>query len=335
MAETFSGSFITASAIQDCDPDGFPDGWGSYSVFFNSSYQQFSLAAPMPDVSRPAFWMGASARGTEQSGMVTGGSLTRPNLTKNNLLISGGNWQFFESQPSQSAMDAAFPPGLYELHLTRTNEAERSIRLTIPSNVPPIPRIVNFEETQSVNPNADFVLKWNEFSEPGTNGSISITIYDSTNLLVFQAPYRCPERSLLPTATEILIPANTLRTNQTFSVEILFGRMFYFSTNDIPQMAGFGQIARRTSFSLKTGGGSILPAVAAILSRQQLKANGNPEFSFSGTIGRSYSVERTSHLGKNDWQEVGVVTIDTSGQAAFEDTQASQEFSKFYRVVAK
>jgi hypothetical protein len=206
--------------------------------------------------------------------------------------------------------------------------------MSMPPSPPPTPKILNFVEAQSINAAADFTLQWNGFAGAGPQDHISMYLSDTNGNVVFQAPDPCIPRELPVTATSVLIPANTLRSNQTYQANILFGRVFYNSTNDVPGMAGYGDIIRNTRFAVATGtGGSVTP-VASSLSEVRLLPNGNPQFTLGGTVGASYRIERTANLINGSWQNLGTVTVLPLGTISFEDTQNPKTFPLFYRAVS-
>jgi hypothetical protein len=141
-------------------------------------------------------------------------------------------------------------------------------------------------------------------------------------------------RELAVTATSVVIPAGTLVDGKTYSATLIFSKVFYASTNQVPEMSGFGSLSRLTSFSMHAGAGGG-PADPATLSDFQLLANGNPEFRLTGTAAQVYSIERTDDLTPTPfWTVVGTVTMDGSGQGVFEDDAVGKTFPLFYRAVA-
>jgi hypothetical protein len=58
---------------------------------------------------------------------------------------------------------------------------------------------------------------------------------------------------------------------------------------------------------------------------------GNPQVTFAGIPGRTYSIQRTLSLVTPSWTTVGSVTADSHGQIVFVDT-SPPEGGAFYRT---
>lgn len=333
-SDTYSGMFITGSATPGCDPSGLPLGWGSYGVTKRSDFRQLSDTEPVSATNEASFVFSAFFSAGATTNAITSGSITLPDGTSDPLTIFGSTGSFFETAANEPALNAAYPPGNYVLRFTRTGGAEHAITLAVPQTGPPIPRIANFSETQSINAGADFTLRWDAFAGAGPDDFISLYLTDTNGNVVFQAPDFCVPRPLAVTDTSIVIPGNTLLSNRTYQAAILFSHMFYNSTNEVPKMAGYGNIIRNTYFTVKTGGGNPVTAIPSRLADFRLLPNGNPEFTLTGTVGISYLVQRTSSLATRVWTEVRAVVIGATGKATFEDTTSPKSLPLFYRVVA-
>jgi hypothetical protein len=330
---TVAGSFRTGSG-GGCDRTGLPPDWGNFSISKNSFYEQTSAADPLP-AAQPAFLFGAFVQSPSSGPVVTGGSVTLPDNTRADLLQGlGGSFFFSTNPPTEAALDSAYPAGSYTLRFTQTGQPERVIAMNMPALGAPVPKIANFSAAQSVDATQDFTLNWGAFTSAGTNDYINLFVSDDLGDVVFQAPDPCVPRNLLPTATSIVIPANALKTNQTYLATLAFGHVFYFSTNAVPQMFGAGNISRNTRFTIDTGpGGPGLPDPAN-LTGYRLLPNGNPEIDLAGTPTRSYSIERTGSLSTPNWTPVGTVGMDATGKGIFQDSQPNKTFPLFYRAVA-
>lgn len=149
---------------------------------------------------------------------------------------------------------------------------------------------------------------------------------------VFQAPDPCVPRELPVSATSIVIPAHTLRSNQTYQAALTFGRVGYYSTNTVAEMAGQAWVTRRTDFTLRTGPGTVAGIPARFVG-YRLLPNGNPELTFTGTPLHPYTLQRATSLSARDWTRVGSATTDATGRATFEDAPPGKKPPLFYRAV--
>jgi hypothetical protein len=333
---TVSGSFTTGEGggggDEDCD--GVPDGWGGYSLTKGALYDQESTADPVPETPE-GFYFGANISSPEGGAQITEASVTLPDGSTRDLEEFFGFLFYSDSAELESELEAAYPGGSYGLRFTQSGEPERVINMSMPANNVPVPKILNYTEAQAIEAAADFTLEWNAFNGAGTDDFLMVSVSDEdTGDVVFEAPDYCLPRELAVTATSVVIPAGTLVDGKTYSATLIFSKVFYASTNQVPEMSGFGSLSRLTSFSMHAGAGGG-PADPATLSDFQMLANGNPEFRLTGTAAQVYSIERTDDLTPTPfWTVVGTVTMDGSGQGVFEDDAVGKTFPLFYRAVA-
>jgi hypothetical protein len=331
---TVSGSFWTGEGGGDEDCDGLPDGWGGYSLSKGAFYNQASAADPIPETPE-GFYFGSNINSPEGGSPVTEASVRLPDNSTRDLEEFFGFFIYSATADLESELEAAYPAGSYAVRFTQTGEPQRVINMTMPANNVPVPKIQNFPEAQAIDAAQDFILRWNSFTGATEDDFLSISVSEEEGDVVFEAPDLCLPRELAVTATSVVIPAGTLVDGQTYTATLLFGKVFYASTNAVPEMSGFGSLSRMTTFSMRagTGGG---PADPATLSDFRLLENGNPEFQLSGTPARVYTIERTGDLTPTvQWTVVGAVTLDGAGQATFEDTGVGKSFPLFYRAVAE
>lgn len=329
----YSGQFTTGeggSGGEDCDPDGYPETWGTYSLSKMAMYQQTSTADPVPDGESP-FMFGVFLTSPQAGPALTAGTLTLPDNSTKTLEAIFSFLSYSDTPATEAALNAAYPPGNYTLRFTQSGQAERVITMTMPAVTIPVPKIANFNEAQTVNAAQDFTLRWNAFTGAGAADYLSVMVTDTNGNVMFQAPNLCIPRELPVTATSTVIPANALQTDKTYRGTLTFGRMFYSSTNAVPEMGGFGGYARFTEFTVKTGTGGA--AGQARFTGYRLLPNGNPQMDLTGTPGASYTIQRTGNVGSANWTSAGTATMNGGGQAVFEDTQAGKVFPLFYRAV--
>lgn len=329
----YEGMFFTATASNECDPDGVPDTWGTYGVQKIATYKQTSAADPTPEKDEP-FVFSAIVYGPPIGPTVISGSVTLPSGSVKPLTNQFANlWICMDYTTNEAALDSAYPAGNYTLRFALTNQPEHAITMNMPVSKPPVPKILNYDEAQTVNAGLDFTLRWNQFTGAGANDSISLFVHATNGTVVFRAPDLCVPRSLPVTATSIVIPANTFKSNATYNASLTFSRTGYSSTNAVPDMAGWSGIGVTTTFTIKTGtGGS---AAQARFTQSRLLPNGNPEMTITGSPQTQYTIERSKTIGQSStWTAVGIVNTDSTGKGIFEDTQAGKAPPLFYRAVS-
>lgn len=341
--EAHAGGFLTGSGGgggggEECELGEVPEGWGFFSVGKTLLYRQNSDAEPVP-ASENAFTFVASLKTPDAEALPSEASVTVPPNNTQAMTITPffGYAMYSDEEATAQALNAAYPGGGYTLRYQQPGQQQRSFSMTMPAGAPPVPRVLNHAEAQSVNAAQAFTLRWNPFT--GVNAqedwvAISITLDGE---VVFDAPDLCVPRELSPTATSIVIPANTLQANRTYQVSLTFSDVFYQSTNAAPSMSGHGAVTVSTEFSLKTGtGGGPGPADPARFTSYRMLENGRPQMTLTGTAGRGYTIQRATRLGPGDWQAAGTVEMSAGGTATFEDAQAGVAVGqpRFYRAVA-
>jgi hypothetical protein len=185
-----------------------------------------------------------------------------------------------------------------------------------------------------VDASQDFTLQWGSFSNGDADDLISVFLFYEDGRVVFQAPDYCLPLPLLPTDSSVVIPANTLIKDRTYSAELLMGKSFYSSTNTFPEMSGYGYRLRATQFTVKTGAGTN-PGLTPVLSAARVQPDGKAAFDLLGTAARTYGIQRSDDLDAATWPEVGTAVTDGAGAAIFVDSQALGNAPRFYRAVAK
>lgn len=334
---TVSGGYqIGAGGGGDCENTEIPEGWGYFGLVKQGSFLQTSPTSiePAPGFEGPPFSFNAIVVAPTAGPAVTAGSLTRPGGAAEPLDVVGGFAALSEDFETEPELHGAFPAGGYTLRFTQAGQPQRVVNMTMPGGALPRPRIANHAAAQAVNAAADFTLQWDAFAGATANDGISLDISDLAGNTVFEAPDVCVPRDLPVNATSVVIPAGTLAAGQTYAGTLTFGRVFYFSTNAVAGMAGSGSVSGSTRFTLRAGGVPG-PGGPATFRNSRLTPGGNPAFELTGTAGVTYGILRAGSVNAANWPEIATVTMDATGTAAFEDTQAGKVFPLYYRAVAK
>ncbi len=336
-----SGSFTTGTGSgggnPDCTPNNIDPTLGSYSLSRLMSYVQTSIAPPVPAADTP-FSFGAFVSAPQAGPSITAGSVTLPNGTRTSLvtLPFGGMLYLMETNATAEGLITAYPGGSYTLRMTPANQSELAVAMSLPAANPTTPRVLNYNESQIINATTDFLMQWDAFAGATANDQIHLSIRDASGTVLFQAPDYCVPRALAPTATSIVIPANTLKENTAYTGELMFGKASYYSTNAVPKMGGYGGANSTTTFSVRTSGGVTPPPAPAQFTAWELLPNGHPRLTLKGTANRTYTIQRASPTFPNpSWQDAGTFTPGANGSATFEDSQLGQPFPLIYRAVGQ
>jgi hypothetical protein len=123
---------------------------------------------------------------------------------------------------SQALLDAAFPTGTYQFNASGTSGSS-STSFDFTTNVYPQSQPfltgTTFSSLQGMNPAAPFTFQFSPFTTgPGASASfLFLTVFDrTTNALVFNQGF------LAPTTTSLVLPANTLLPDHSFTYELIF-----------------------------------------------------------------------------------------------------------------
>jgi hypothetical protein len=336
LTNSYSGQFTTRASVPCNTGDKQLD---TYVISKNSEFLQTSETDPVPDdAGSPAFTFAAFVTEPLRPTDLVGASVLRPAET-NQLTVFGKLASHDETFTSEAALDADAPPGTYVLYPDVNVAAGQGFSMQMPARSLPVPKILNLSEGQALAADADFTLRWNGFTPTGTNQYIALIISDTNGIAVFQAPDFCLPRPLSASATSVLIPANTLRSNQAYTASLTFGEQFFYQSGGPRRnSAGFialGQIVRSTRFEVRAGTVGGVRPVAARISDVTLLANGNPRFTISGTVDASYTVQRKGNLSTADWTAVTNVLMGPIGSSVFEDLSSPKTLPLFYRVVGE
>lgn len=315
---------------------------GSYTVNKLFGHRQTSSTDVVPQPNNPAFF-GTTIASPAFGPSVTNGSLTLPDGTKKAFTNQVGFYTLSAPLGSEAALETAYPAGNYTVRFNQTGQPERVIPMTMPATPATIPRITTYDAAQEIDPASDFTLQWNPFAPQGPGAFIRLIITDEFGKLIFMAPNPCVPRTLDPAATSIVIPTNHFRAGVNYQGLLVFGFNFYNSTNDVPQMVGYGLVQRSTTFTLKSkgagstggngGGGNTNTVAPAMFTSFRVLANGHPQLNLSGSGGKNYMIQRAGSLPASSWNSLGSVTMNASGTGIFEDIDTALKFPAFYRAV--
>jgi len=228
---------------------------------------------------------------------------------------------------SFSNLVSAFPDGEYVFTISNNTT---SVTLPYGTTIPNAPTLANYTAAQAIDATQDFTLSWGPFSGGRRQDYISVKLTDQYGNTVFKSgDYGCPD-SLDGMATSVLLPANTLATNQTYSTEIDFLQILTLDTNSIP---GDALLAGTESDTLSTITTGPEQASAAVLTNAALLPGGGIRFDLATTPGVSYTVQFNGNLS-NPFGWTSLLTSNAAGTLiSFTNTPPVGTNAGFYRAV--
>ncbi|HUL51418.1 MAG TPA: hypothetical protein VLU94_02415, partial [Candidatus Nitrosotalea sp.] len=295
------GFFQTASGggtTNNCS--GNPATNGTFTVFSllkTATYIQNSAGPSTPDNSSDsAFNFGATIV-LSSNRTATSATLTVPGGSPQAMSSFGSFFFVFNSTNDLTKLDALSPPGNYTFAVT--GAPNQTVTANLPTNtLPNAPHLSNYAADQTINAGANFTLQWDAFVGGRTNDTISLQVLDSLNTVLFEITNAAGCPSTLPgTATSVVIPANTMISNQTYTAQIMFSKYVSLDTNSYPGSAVFVLGQSTTAATIATGTGSVTPPPSMVLTNVVWLPGGQFQFEFATAPGTSYTVEYTADAG--------------------------------------
>lgn len=191
---------------------------------------------------------------------VTNATLTPPGKSPVAMEPDWNSFQVGGQYFSQAALDTDFPNGNFIITTMGVNyTASIAVSLT-GDTYPTTPQISNFTAAQSINPNQDFTLTWNNLGLT-SNDFIKVGIYDSTGKnSIFETPPPMNPGALPGNLTSFTIPANTLCPGAQYDVNLIVAKIVNVVTNNNPdgtKTVLASAYAKFLDFPIKTTGTAI------------------------------------------------------------------------------
>lgn len=290
-----------------------------YSIAKQRTFNQNDSGQPVADAAVPYRFL-ATVIPTSASS-VSNLTVQLPGGASDPLTYNAANafYRFQQSALTQSALDAAFSPGVYTLRLNGVHDGLRTLPLTLPAaSFPNAPRVSNFTGAQSINPAVNFNMTWDAFSGATATDDILLDVSDSSGSPVSSAP-------LTGTVTNFNFPANAFRAAQTYQATLNFRKFANRDTTTYPGATGSVIFSSRTFFNIVTAAPSA-PRLAVIAPG----AAGQFELQLIGQAGQQYVIEGSTNLQAGSWGPV-ITNIAGTGQFSFTDSQSSTYPVRFYR----
>jgi len=283
-------------------------------------YNQTSAGAPTLEPEDPYFFnalttLSSNRTANEVTLTLPTGSLS--NLTRN--FFSPESFFLFATHTNLASFNATFPAGNYVFNVVAST-SNQQVTVNLPAGLtqPNAPHIANYTAAQSVNPAQPFQLSWDAFQGGTAADHISVSIGET-----FQSPDAGNPGALNGTATSFTIPAGTLQAGSNYSTTISF---FRSTGGTNASYATNAYVATSTEFNLVTTSG---PGTAPLVLTNASWSNGTFRFDVISTPGQTLTVEFSSTMLTNQWQEL--ITINnTDGVARITHPVGNQYL--FYRA---
>jgi hypothetical protein len=257
--------------------------YSKFSIFEVGVYTQSSASAPIP-FNSDAFEFEAIADITTNL-TATSATLTLADNTEEPMFEALTNdFLFFGQTNSAAALASAYPGGDYKFTVNGTNH---TVSLPSGNTLPNAPTLNNYDAAQAIEAGADFTLSWDAFTGGASKDYIGVVVYTDAGTVFQSDTFGCPG-VLDGSATSIVIPANTLASNQTYKAEILFIKVLTLSSNTTTHVGLFAGSEAVTETTISTGA-TIAPTL--YLTNAALLPGGSVRFDVTTTPGQYYEVQ--------------------------------------------
>jgi hypothetical protein len=302
--------------------------YSRFSIIELAEYSQTSASAPVLASTNSFFFEAIADLATNLS--VTNATLTLPGAGQEpKPLLSYVVDEFIMFAYSNSFADliSAYPDGSYVFKYSNTTE---TVSLPAGSTLPNAPTLSNYVAAQNINASQDYTLSWSPFTGAGSSDLIVVDLNSETNGVVFQSETAGCPGALDGTATSILIPANTLSSNQTYRAEIVFIKVFTLSSNTTTHITLLSGMETVTETTVSTGA---VAAPSIVLSNATLLAGGGVQFDLTTTPGQFYEIQYNSNLSDPTGWTLVTGADATTTLTTFTIPTTSGGVPGFYRAV--
>jgi hypothetical protein len=218
---------------------------------------------------------------TTDDAFINSFSVRLPNSQSITVNNGGEGWSYEAQTNSLSALNAQFPSGAYQFTVTTVHDGTHTFSIQLANDLyTPVPRLANFDAAQMINPQLDFQVLWDPFSNGTANDFIQFRIRDELGNNVFTSG-EMPgvPGALNGTATGIIVPHGQLQANHSYQGELMFFKDVSADATSYPGALAIAGYINKTKFPVATANSDI--RVLGVL-----KAQAGEQTSNSGPVAK-------------------------------------------------
>jgi hypothetical protein len=321
---TFGLSLASAQTTNTCVSPLDGGYYSKFTIAEFAEYKQTNEAGAVPIGSNSFYFEAAIALASNLT--ATAAMVTIPNSGPETMNTNDDrHFSYIVATNSFANLTSAFPDGEYAFIISNNTTSISLPEFTI---LPNAPTLTNYDAAQAIDATKDFTLSWVPFSGGTAQDYIDVQLSGENGVVFKSGELLCPI-SLDGTASSVLIPANTLVSNQTYEVEIDFVKVLLLDTNSIP---GDALLAGTEAVTLTSVSTSAAQVAALTLSNAALVPGGGIQFDLATTPGVTYTVQFNENLS-NPLGWTSLLTTDAVATSlSFTNPPPAGTNAGFYRA---
>lgn len=303
---------------------------GEFGVSVGRIFWQHTADAVTPDPNGPFVF---EARAEIQPVAVARADIFTPTGASLQLsnVFRGTNLSVTNIQGSIEGLQANFPAGQYSFRFETAHDGVKTVPVTLPASAfPPAPKVVNFTNLATLNPNAsDLAVAW----EPWVGARVGldfvrIWITEANGQLRVETPANGRPLSVDGTRTSRLIGAGTLQGDRSYLVRVRFESVTRAgATNEYPGAIKHAAVFSETRYYISTLRNRFRMNSQGI----GISAAGEIKFAVSPILpNRMYRLEATSDF--RSWIDAGTF-LTPAGTTPYVVTLPRDFETAFFRTV--
>jgi hypothetical protein len=231
-----------------------------YLVSKAMGFNQNTSAGPVPKGNPARFFTQVALSQTNSATNATVQFLPSGSVIPLTLSVGGkagvlDTFSFQAKFASQSALDAAYPNGNYQMIIHAVHDGTKSSTLALNGNGYPAsepfitnPFDTNFSAVVVTNPAAPFTLTWAPLTGGTSNDFLQVTLANGSTIIQTPAPGQ--PGALNGTATSLVLPANALPSGLGSLGSLVFAKVVQLNSTAYPGVPGFAAYYAQTDFGV-------------------------------------------------------------------------------------